>query len=102
MKIFARLGLYSFLICSVADAQTAQISGKVTDADYRELSAVNVSIKGTFRGATSAADGSFQITNLTPGRYTLVAAHIGYQAESIDISVQANEDKKINIVLDRK
>jgi hemoglobin/transferrin/lactoferrin receptor protein len=99
MNIFAKLCFYSFLICSISTAQTARISGKVTDAHNRELSSVNVSIKGTSRGATSAADGSFQITNITPGRYTLVVTHIGYQAQSVDISVEANEVKKVSVVL---
>lgn len=56
-----------------------KITGKVTDAKKHPLPGVNVYIKGSYDGATAAADGSFSFTTTAAGAQVVVASLMGYQ-----------------------
>ena len=62
------------------------ISGKIT-SDGEPLPYVNVYLEDTQKGAVSNEDGSFKITNISPGKYELVASFTGYQTQKRTVTV---------------
>jgi len=69
-----------------SSAQNRTITGKVTDAkDGSPLANVSIVPKGSSKGVTSGADGSFRITvNATTG--TLIFSSIGFGTRSVGIA----------------
>lgn len=64
------------------------IKGKVFDKDSKEgLPGANITIKGTSVGAASDLNGSYYLTNVPPGTYTLQVTYIGYRTKTAEISV---------------
>jgi TonB-linked SusC/RagA family outer membrane protein len=63
-----------------AESQAGQVNGAVTSLETGQpLGAVQVYLEGTGRASITRADGSFTISDIPPGTYTLVAQSIGYQ-----------------------
>ena len=86
-----------------APADTARdrtISGLVTDSRHRPLPGVTVLVKGTTRGASTAADGRYALWVPNAGAATLVFSSIGYLTQERHIgatrmlSVTLAEDYK--------
>ncbi|GAA0535255.1 TonB-dependent receptor [Chitinophaga japonensis] len=71
--------LVAFLCLPALLAAQHKISGRITDARKRPLPGVNIYIKGTYDGATAAADGSFSFTTTAAGQQVLVGSLMGYQ-----------------------
>ncbi|MFB6273051.1 MAG: SusC/RagA family TonB-linked outer membrane protein [Salinibacter sp.] len=72
-----------------AFGQTGSIQGTVTDDGGRTLPGVNVTVQGTATGAATDSEGTYRITGLEPGTYTLRATFVGFQAgvrEGIEVS----------------
>ena len=63
-----RLSVFLSLLCvGLVQAQTTNLTGKVVDATQNQpLPGVSVAIKGTTRGTTTAADGTFQLGGVAP------------------------------------
>ena len=83
------------LFCLGINAQT--ISGKVR-SNNTELPFVNVYLKGTQKGAVSKEDGSFQISDIKTGTYTIIASYTGYQTQKKIITV-VSENQTVNFDL---
>lgn len=65
------------------------VSGTVTDASTGDaLPGANVVLVGTNMGAAAASDGSYTVTNVPAGSYTITASVIGYAdaSQSVDVS----------------
>ncbi|MBC3756821.1 TonB-dependent receptor [Hyunsoonleella sp. SJ7] len=73
------------------------ISGVVT-SDGESLPYVNIYLKGTDMGAVSGDYGTFKITNVKRGTYTIIASFTGYQTQRKRITI-ASEDITINFDL---
>ncbi len=68
-----------------ANAQDKVVTGKVTDSkDGTPLIGVTVMIKGTTRGAQTAADGSFRLS-VPANATTLVISSLGYTTQEVAI-----------------
>ena len=66
----------------------ADISGRVTDAGSGDfLPGANVVVEGTNFGASSDRSGSYTITGLAAGDYTLQVSYIGYSDYSAQVTV---------------
>ena len=77
-----------------AFSQDRQISGKVTSTeDGSPLPGVNIAVRGTNRGTTTGADGSYKIN--VDGQSTLVFSFVGFQAQTISVVDRTT----INVVL---
>ncbi len=69
-------------------ATNSTISGSVRDSQTKEpLPGANVYLAGTAIGAASNLQGEFRITNIPPGRYTLVVDYIGYKRKQIPMDL---------------
>lgn len=76
--------LLAHLVCQSAASQLPQgkgrIEGKVVDArSNEELPGANVTLKGTYHGASSNIDGVVKIENINPGSYILEVNLLGYK-----------------------
>ena len=64
------------------------IKGKVFDRDTKDgLPGANVTIKGTSVGTASDLNGSYYLTNVPPGTYTLQVTYIGYRTKTAEVSI---------------
>ena len=91
--------LFVFLL-SVATLTAQTVSGTVSGADGNALSGANVMVEGTDMGASSNNDGSFSISGLSDGDYTLTASYIGYDSASVVVSVSGGQATNANLTLD--
>jgi TonB-linked SusC/RagA family outer membrane protein len=75
-----------------AQNQAATISGRVLDrATQQPLTAAQVVVVGTQRGAITGEDGSYRISGVAPGRVQLRAQRIGYEAQTQLVTATAGE-----------
>ncbi|MDX1450743.1 MAG: carboxypeptidase-like regulatory domain-containing protein, partial [Acidimicrobiia bacterium] len=89
------------LVPATALAQSGKIAGQITDASSGEaLPGVNVVIDGTQTGATTDADGFYQIINVRPGLYELRATFVGYAPARVEgVRVNIDLTTEVNIAL---
>ena len=77
-KKLLSLAILSSLFTVSAFAQSGTLSGTVTDASTGEsLPAVNVVLTEIMKGASTNADGEYQITGIETGTYSLEVTYIG-------------------------
>ena len=80
--------LTGLLITSSLFAQS--ISGTVTDSDGNPLAGANVEVVGTGQGSSSDASGSYMITGVASGNYTVKASYIGHRTQTKSADVGAS------------
>jgi TonB-linked SusC/RagA family outer membrane protein len=94
MKKLLLIWVLVMTACGSLFAQTRQVTGKVTSSeDGAALPGVSVSLKGTARGTTTGADGSFKIS--VGDGSVLVFGFVGYKQQTISVGSQT----AINVVL---
>ncbi len=100
-SIIATAFLLILYIAPTYGGTTGKISGKVVDAQTKELPiGVNIVIAGTTLGASSDLNGEYFIINIPPGTYQLRASAIGYAPQTVtNITVSADRTTQINFAL---
>src|SRR5690606_5008168 len=78
---------------------TGTVAGTVRTADGSPAEHVNVSIEGTSKGSVADRWGNFEIRNLTPGRYTVVASYVGLETQRRPVDVRAGETATVEFTL---
>ena len=80
------------LILQVLQAKSSTVSGWVKDKTGNVIPFASVLIKGTTKGTTANAKGSFTL-EMSPGTYSLVAQHVGHKSleQQIKISFSSIE-----------
>jgi outer membrane receptor protein involved in Fe transport len=78
------------------------LEGVVNDKDTGDpLPGVNIIIKGTYFGAATGFEGTYTITGISPGVYTVEVSLIGYKTmQYTGIEIQANRTLQLNIPLE--
>ncbi|MDE3110243.1 MAG: carboxypeptidase regulatory-like domain-containing protein, partial [Acidobacteriota bacterium] len=71
---------------------TGAVSGTVVDNNGTPLAGATVMLAGTSSTTSTAADGTFTLSSISPGAYTLQASMVGYSAASQSVSVTAGTD----------
>ena len=88
-----------FLLTAVSvSAQT--VSGTVADGDGTPLPGASVYLSGTTRGDATDTDGRYEIADVPPGAYRLVASMVGFEPATQDIVVRAGADLEVALVLE--
>lgn len=87
------------LAAFTAGAQTASISGKVTDASNEPLIGASVQLAPTTSGTVTDAEGAFALADVAPGAYQLVVDYLGYETSVRDINVKEGEELTVNVTL---
>ncbi len=99
-KTILTLGILLGAINSWAQ-QSVTITGYVSDANSGEtLISANVAILELNRGSATNTQGYFSIPNIEPGTYTLACSYIGYDLFTQEITLEAGENLRFDIVLE--
>ncbi len=86
------------LLALLLNAQSRQITGKVTDDAGAPLSGANVILRGSKSGTQTDADGNFKLTVTNNGAVTLLISYTGYASKSV--VVNGNTANGIQLVKD--
>jgi hypothetical protein len=94
-------GLLLFAASALAQLQTGNIVGTVTDATGAALPGVTVTVKGIAAPQVEItnAQGEFRVLNLSPGTYALQAQLEGFSATQRSIDVTVGHNSEIHITL---
>ena len=102
MKINKQSFQFMFaLLFSIATLTAQNVTGTVTGSDGNALAGANVSVEGTDAGASSNNDGSFTISGLSNGTYTVTASYIGFKDASAVVTVGGGQTANANLTLDK-
>ena len=102
MKLNKASFQYMFaLLFSVATLFAQNITGTVSGDDGSALAGANVAVEGTDSGASSNQDGSFSISGLSDGTYTVTASYIGYEDASAVVTISGGQASSVNLTLDK-
>ena len=93
--------LFILLITNQLFAQNGVLRGHVT-ANNEPLSYASVNIKGLGKGVSTNTKGYFEIKNIPPGTYGITITSIGYEADTIRITINNNEPVIKNVSLKEK
>ncbi len=86
------------LLSGFVQAQTGRISGHVVDDNSGDaLPGASVFLEGTSLGAAADIHGNYYITNVPPGKYTLIAKYLGYENDSTEITLGSNQRMELDI-----
>jgi len=89
------------LLLSVATLFAQNITGTVSGDNGNALAGANVAVEGTNAGASSNQDGSFSISGLSDGTYTVTASYIGYEDASAVVTISGGRASSVNLTLDQ-
>jgi iron complex outermembrane receptor protein len=78
---------------------TGSIKGTIKSSDGNPAEYVNVSIEKSAKGAVADRHGNFEIRNLKPGEYVLVASFIGLQTQKQPVEVRSGRTTDVEFVL---
>lgn len=102
MKLNKASFQYMFaLLFSVATLSAQNITGTVNGDEGNALAGANVAVEGTDAGASSNQDGSFSISGLNDGTYTVTASYIGYDDASAVVTISGGKASSVNLTLDK-
>ncbi|SDQ52429.1 TonB-dependent receptor [Flagellimonas zhangzhouensis] len=87
------LAFYSF-----AQAQSGNITGKVTDQRNNPLANVNIAVSNTSLGTNTDYSGAYKITDLAPGSYTLTFSMVGFGTQNKTVTVYANQTTNVQTI----
>lgn len=92
--------LWSALLSGQEDP-AASLSGSVSDRSSGEpLIGANVTLLGTYKGASVDINGNYLINGIKPGDYTVKVQFIGYETKLFTgISIEAGKNRTLNVVL---
>jgi TonB-dependent SusC/RagA subfamily outer membrane receptor len=81
------------LVPLLAFAQsTGSVTGTVTDDEDSPLPGANVAIPELQKGAAAGLDGTYRITGLEPGEYTLRVSLVGFSTQQATVTIEAGEE----------
>ncbi len=95
-KVLSTLFILSAGFLSLAQSQTARITGTVTDTENMPLIAATVIVEG--EGSITDLEGRYEI-KIAPGTYELTVSYVGYEPHKERVTLSANEEKTLNISL---
>ena len=95
-----RLFIYIITITNLY-SQNATINGTVKESNTGKLLVgANVFLNTTSLGTATRSDGTYQISNVGPGKYILQCSYIGYVSKEVEIEIDSRRVVKINFELD--
>ncbi|NMH87238.1 TonB-dependent receptor [Flavivirga algicola] len=98
-NIFTGISIITSLLFSFSYAQTGNVKGIIVNNTQMPLSGVNVLVKNSTQGVQSNDYGTFEITNIVNGNYTLVFSYIGFKTREINFTISNNEYKSLGTVV---
>ncbi|MCO6489232.1 MAG: TonB-dependent receptor [Phaeodactylibacter sp.] len=86
------LALTVFLFLSAAASAQCVLAGQVADETGQPLAGANVLVVETKQGDATGEDGTYRISGLEPGDYTLRLTYIGYETATRKIAVAKGQN----------
>ncbi|MGI9532081.1 TonB-dependent receptor [Lutimonas sp.] len=86
------------LLTSTLVGQNASISGEIM-ADGAKLPFATIQIKNSAKGCTADENGYFEMKNISPGNYTLIASFVGFISEKKHLEVKAGQNLLVSFNL---
>ncbi|MFN3394729.1 MAG: TonB-dependent receptor, partial [Candidatus Thermochlorobacter sp.] len=84
----------------LAFAQPATLTGTVKDASTGEaLIGASVLVQGTRFGASTKANGTFEISGVPAGTYKVIARYVGYQAQILEVTLSEGGTAQLDFKL---
>src|SRR6478609_3071364 len=96
MRSLYIVGLLLLLVTGATAQNHGSVGGTITTADGTPAEFVNVSLKGTTRGAVADRRGRFVIAPVPAGSYTVVASFIGLETQEKEIQVLAGQRASVD------
>jgi iron complex outermembrane recepter protein len=95
--------IFTVLLMSavIGFAQTGTIKGTVRTSSGGSAEFVNVALKGLSKGAATRKDGSYEILEVRPGSYKLVATFIGFQTQEKQVQLESGQTLTVDFTLDK-
>jgi iron complex outermembrane recepter protein len=91
-------GLLSVVAANGQRNTDANVFGHVvSEEDGTHIPFINVVIEGTRIGTITDASGHYMLTNIPEGKHTLVVRGMGYESESVEFVISANQSLEIDI-----
>ncbi len=90
--------MLSLAFYSLAQAQSGNISGKVTDQRNNPLANVNIAVSNTSLGTNTNYSGDYEISDLAPGSYTLTFSMVGFGTQNKTVTVYANQTTNVPVI----
>ncbi|MEX0679820.1 MAG: TonB-dependent receptor [Balneolales bacterium] len=96
--VICSLVVITFLGADLYAQNTGRVSGRVVEETTGEpLPGVNIVLQGTTQGTVSDMDGYYNILNIEPNDYNIVASMVGFARVIVeDVQVSMNENSVIN------
>lgn len=96
--------LYFFIFSLLATTSvfgqgTGSIQGTIKTSDGSPAEYVNIQVESTSRGAVADRNGNFEIRNLKPGTYNLVASYVGLESQKQFVDIRSGEVTRVDIQL---
>src|SRR5215203_7028899 len=95
--------IYAFFLVLISFSSWAQqsgkLSGKITDATSSPVNKASVYILNTNHGATTDANGGFEILNILPGNYTVQVSAIGYATVNRNVAISNSSPQAFDVPL---
>jgi len=85
----------SYLLAQNSNVGTIQ--GKIKTSTGELIPGINIILEGTLLGSATNEQGFFQIHNIPPGRYTLVASGVGFSAQKQNINIEAGKISELDL-----
>lgn len=91
--------LLSLVFAGVKAQNHGSVGGTITTSDGSPAEFVNVSLKGTAKGAIADRRGRFVIAPVAAGTYTVVASFVGLETQEREITVVAGQRTSVDFTL---
>lgn len=102
LKYFFKYAGISLILCAsinLGSAQQINLTGSIVDEQGTALSYATIALEGTSYGTSTDENGTYILTNINPGQYTLVASYIGHSTYTEDIELSEGASADIHITL---
>ncbi|SMO81786.1 SusC/RagA family TonB-linked outer membrane protein [Fodinibius sediminis] len=95
--------LGGIVLCAAMPAHAQQVNGTVTDdATGEPIPGANIYISELQTGAATNAEGQYEITDIEPGTYTLVASYVGYEEYETTFNISEGQSLTMDIALSQR
>src|SRR5467141_3397470 len=100
-SIFSFLGMFLLLgLSSQGQERKGTISVHVTDVNHDALVGARVEVQPIGYAVATDAQGTFTISDLAPGKYTLTVSYVGFKPFSKDVTVASGSVTNADAALD--
>lgn len=90
------------LLLLARSASAATLEGQITDPDGRGVAGVQVIVSNTLGAVAAAvtrADGTYEIPQISAGRYEVRVVADGFQAEPVNVTLTGDEGRDVSVRL---